>query len=180
MARFPRFNQSHRPQRSDRQFNWIGGIQTAFDAFVLAAGGSQIISSVDTRVTGAIAAPYTVTRVRGYLTVWSDQVAGAEFPHGAFGYLLVNGEAFDAGVASIPTPFSEAGDGRWLYHAYWACPSEIRATDGLQTNFFNHTIDGKGQRKVVDGDVLLAVIENGSTVGGVRVIQNGRVGIKLH
>ena len=179
MARFQRSN--NRPiQRSNRVFEWIGGVQTAFaGGTALAAGASTIISGLDTRNT-AIIAPWTIMRLRGYLYISTDQAAAFEEPHGAYGLCVVNGEAFDAGVASIPTPFTESFDDRWFFHTYWALSSSIRGTDGYQTDPFKLHVDGKAMRKVNFGDVIVSVIENGSTSDGCLFTENSRMGVKLH
>ena len=93
---------------------------------------------------------------------------------------IVNGEAFDAGVASIPTPWAESFDDRWFYHTYWFAPLiENPTTSEFHVIPFNHVIDGKAMRKMNVGDVMVAVFENAATVG-VQFQLNFRVGVKLH
>ena len=178
MARFvrPRFQ----PQKSKRQFTWLGGVQTAFDKTDVAAGASVIFSSIDTRTGGAPQPPWTITRVRGLITIVSDQVAATEQPHGAMGMAVVNGEAFDAGVASIPTPFTESFDDRWFYHTYFSAPFALIGAAAMARHVFQKEIDGKAMRKVDIGDVVVVVIENGSSVGGIISQVNFRTGVKLH
>ena len=181
MARSSRFQPRSFPQRNRRMFTWIGGTITAFDTSALAAGASTLIASIDTRLDGAPQAPYTVVRVRGMLQVFSDQVLAVEAPHGAYGIAVVNGEAFDAGVASIPTPFTESFDDRWLYHTYWNAVFIDGVTAGeIDSQMANIIIDGKAMRKVDIGDVIVFVIENGSSVAGATFLDNVRTGVKLH
>jgi len=165
MARLQRFNATRPVQRSNRKFTWIGGVSTAFGGTSLAAATSILISAFD---------------IRGILSVVSDQVAANEKVHGAFGVLVVSGEAFDAGVASIPTPFSEASDDRWLYHTYWAAPIQVIAGQSSDQIPSQTVIDGKAMRKVNSGDVVVFMIENGNNVHGAIFVHNSRLGIKLH
>ena len=102
-------------------------------------------------------------------------------PIGAFGICIVNGEAFDAGVASIPTPWTESFDDRWFFHQYWIADFILQGSGtekAPQQDFFNRQIDGKAMRKVEDGDVMVSVMENGSSVGA-RAFVNFRTLIKL-
>jgi len=176
-----RFRSPRPIQRSKRAFDWIGGVNVAFaGGTLLGPGAAAIISSIDTRVTN-ISAPFTVVRVRGFLSVVTDQVGAAEQPHGAFGMCIVNGEAFDAGIASIITPFTESFDDRWFYHTYWSTEVQPNAGGtGLTFAAFQHVIDGKAMRKVEFGDVCVAVIENGDTVSSALFTTNHRTGVKLH
>ncbi len=179
MARSSRFNM--RPNRSiRRKFDWIGGIDDLSTGDNPLAGNTSVISiAFDTRIIQPIA-PWTIVRVRGILAARSDQNIAAEQILGAYGICVVNGEAFDAGVASIPTPWSESFDDRWLYHRYWyAVVEENPTTSDFQYNSFVEEIDGKAMRKVDLGDVVVAVWENASTLGA-RIFDNFRMGVKLH
>ena len=99
---------------------------------------------------------------------------------GAIGIAVVNGEAFDAGVASIPTPWSESFDDRWLYHQYFDCMIMVdTVADWGVPNFANITIDSKAMRKVDTGDVIVAVVEN-PTTSPFNFWMNFRIGVKLH
>ena len=178
MARLQRSN--FQPRRSARKFEWFGGVSSlGFGPVVVPASTSVLIASLDTRTTDH-PGPFTIMRVRGFFSVYSDQNTIVERPSGAFGICIVNGEAFDAGVGSIPTPWSESFDDRWLYHTYWASNIEENpTTSDYQYNFFNHVIDGKGMRKMNHGDVLVSVIENQTSTGAIATM-NFRTGAKLH
>ncbi len=182
MARFQRHNTRPLSRGPRRQFDWIGGVNALSHASPdLAANTSVIISSFDTRTAGQTpGAPFTLMRVRGLLSIRSDQVIVQENPVGAFGIRIVSGEAFDAGVGSIPTPWSESADDRWLYHTYWqSFFMENATTSDYQQDFFNHIVDGKAMRKVVLGDVIVNVMENASDVA-CNFFYNARIGVKLH
>ena len=178
MARFQRF--PSRPQSTRRKTTWVGGIQTAFTSSGILASASAIISAIDTRLGAVPEAPFTVIRIRGVLMIFSDQVVANEEAHGAYGVAVVNGEAFDIGVTAVPTPFTESFDDRWLYHTYWSAPSKRTAGEGMPTFWDNIVIDSKAMRKVNIGDVIVTVIENGSSVHGARFTTNKRTLVKLH
>ena len=178
MARFPRSR--FQPPSRRRETTWVGGIQTAFADAAVAASASVLISSIDTRIGAAPEAPFTIIRVRGLLQVVTDQVIATEEPHGAYGICVVNGEAFDTGVAAVPTPFTESFDDRWLYHTYWASSMKFASSTGIPFLGSHTTIDSKAMRKVDIGDVIVTVIENGSSQHGARFISNKRTLVKLH
>ena len=173
--------QSRRTPAPRRKTDWIGGIGTAFDTNVLAAGVSGIVTGFDTRVVGSSpAAPFTIVRIRGLLTVAPDTHGTGEDPHGAFGIMIVNGEAFDAGVVSMPSPFTEAFDDRWMYHTYFSVMQRTSAAGDWIAGQTAIVIDSKSMRKVEFGDVLVSVIENGSTVDGNIFNVNFRTLVKTH
>ena len=179
MARFVRSSSTRPIARSNRKFAWIGGVSVAFSDVTLATGVSIVVSSFDTRTAGQLH-DFTIMRVRGLLSVVSDQVAANEHVHGAFGAAVVNGEALDAGVGSIPTPFTESFDDRWFYHTYWAAPFRFIAGAAMTQIASQTIIDGKAMRKVNQGDVIVFVIENGNNSQGALFTLNQRVGVKLH
>ena len=177
MARSQRFSPIRRSTK--RKFNWFGGTTPAPNLTNVAGQTSIIVSNLDTRLPTVPSAPFTIVRIRGVIVVQSDQQVLSEFPGGAYGIAVVNGEAFDAGVASIPTPWTESFDDRWLYHTYWFSPIvENPTTSDYQQSFQTLIIDGKAMRKVDVGDVVVAVFENASTFG-VSLQSNFRVGAKL-
>ena len=178
-------SRSRLPQGQRRKTEWIGGVSVAFNESSLAAQTAVIISAIDTRtVTVGAQAPFTITRTLGYLNVSPTAVTAAQFAHGAYGICVVNGEAFDAGVASIITPFSESFDDRWFQFMYWSSMTNFNDVggaggtinaQGAQMNF-----DSRAQRKVNFGDVVVAVLENGAITDGIDFLSNFRMLVKLH
>jgi len=180
MARFTRPTTPFR-RGPRRQFDWIGGTSGAFAFTAVPAATTVLLSSFDTRAAGSIpVAPFTITRVRGRLLMKTDSSVAAEQPGGAFGICVVNGEAFDAGVASIIAPWTESFDDRWFYHQYWFSPSFLDAAGGFFPYFFDVSIDGKAMRKVDFGDVIVFMVENAHATHGAQIMSNSRVGVKLH
>jgi len=173
-----------RPQFQRRQpkraFDWIGGETTVTDIQVIAGGSAAIVSSFDTRLTASEPkAPFTIVRARGLFRVGSDNLTAVEFPFGALGICVVNGEAFDAGVASVITPYTESFDDRWLYHTYWAARTQAGTLSQAYWGF-ETVIDNKAMRKVDTGDVIVIVIENKSATDPAQFFMNLRIGVKLH
>ena len=176
MAR--RFQRTHQGPR--RQTDWVGGVQAIpIDETTLAGQTAVLTANLDTRIAGnaALGSAFTVVRVRGILSLINIAPSTDRFAIGAFGICIVNGEAFDAGVASIISPWSESFDDRWLYHTYWSSMCSFNASDTTSNN--SHIIiDGKSMRKMSLGDVLVAVMENAST-DSVKFFSNFRTLIKL-
>jgi len=173
--------QSRRPQSQRRATEWFGGISTAFNSTVLAAGVKAIVTQIDTRLAATNPrVPFTIIRVRGLLAVGATSGAAGVFPHGAFGIAVVNGESFDGGIGTIPSPGNESADDRWLYHTYFAMPGNlVTITANLVANT-QVTIDSRAKRKVTSGDVVVFVIENLSNVDGFEFVFNARTLLMVH
>ncbi len=151
-------------QGQRRVSDWIGGNQVTLTDEVNLAGGTSVIAlAFDTRAVATPSAPFTIVRVRGEFNIFSNVVAVTKFATGAVGIAIVNGEAFDAGVGSLITPWSESFDDRWLYHSYWSINQAFVATETTQQNNAKVVIDSKSKRKVETGDVIVTVIENASS-----------------
>ncbi len=174
MAR--RFNPRSKAPR--RQTDWIGGFNgTSQVETTLAANTALIVASFDTRTTGQTpAASFTIVRQRGIIS-FSAAVALNNIV-GAYGICVVNGEAFDAGVASIISPWSEAFDDRWLYHTYFTYRNGFADATGFQTSK-EYVIDGKGQRKMELGDVMVIMLENAAG-DACNFMHNVRTLVKVH
>ena len=177
MAR--RFTNRQTRRGPRRQTLWLGGVSSTFDVTVLAAGASAIVSAFDTRVLGGQPkAPFTIIRTIGQLLVTTSSVAGTTYPHGAIGSMIINGEAFDAGVVSMPTPFTEASDNRWYLHQYFALTFQLSAV-GSSVPTSSFLVSSSAMRKVGFGDVLVNVIENGSDSDAFNFVYNARQLVKL-
>jgi len=162
-----------------RMTDWIGGVTTNDIFTTLAGSGISIHASFDTRLVATPDAPFTVVRIRGLFMAQSDQIAVDEEFFGAIGICKVNGEAFDAGAASVPDPFDESFDDRWLYQRYFA--GNILQSGGAATTqtVANFAVDSKAMRKFEHGDVLIFVIRNRGTTG-IQFFWNQRVLVKVH
>ena len=161
MARRFRQRTSSRPRRAT---DWIGGVNVVpTNETTLNGQTAAFVSFFDTRLqSGPLVGPFTLIRQRGIFVVSPQAVSIEQFIIGAFGTCIVNGEAFDAGVASVITPWTDSFDDRWLYHTYFSCQNKLNAAISNSMLGQIIEIDGKGQRRVESGDVIVNVIENGS------------------
>ncbi len=158
-----RRNFSRRPQRPLRLSQWAATVpETQFIALAAAT------SVIDSSFTPSGAAPETVIRTRGLLTVMTDQVAASEQPFGAFGICVVSDQAFTAGVASVPTPYTEAESDLWFLHTFWSAAMLSATQVGFDGRVAYHfELDSKAMRKVNEDETIIAVMENGNSTDGI-------------
>ena len=79
---------------------------------------------------------------------------------GAFGVGMASLPAFNAGIASVPTPITEESDENWLYHRYFTCIANIstEADFGLSAAI-RVEVDGKAMRKFGQDLVFYAAVD---------------------
>ena len=124
-----------------------------------------------------ITEPITVIRMRGMISVKSDQTAARETPFGACGACVVSDQALAVGVTAVPTPISDKDSDLWLMHQYFfaeALPSEIGGTQ-----FSTYAFDSKAMRKIPEGTTLTWMVENASAGFGLEYLLQFAVLIKL-
>ncbi len=102
----------------------------------------------------------TIVRLRGILscTLQVATTIGDGF-FGAVGVAVVQTPAFTAGIASVPTPITEANSDVWLWHSFFDVRfAKADASDGSGLQRFD--VDSKAMR-IVEGaeSTLFAVIE---------------------
>jgi len=152
--------------------------KTAWSAFdssgyqTVASGGATLLSGI------AFEAPGTIVRTRGQISVKPGSFGADLDVLGAFGIGLVSGEAFAAGVASIPEPFSDADWGGWMVIQPFAFHFESITQAGVLLGSFEFEIDSKGMRKVEPNSVMVAVAE--SVVGSYQLADVTRLLLMLH
>jgi len=180
MAR--RFQSRSRNQSQRRLTDWIGGTVTTSVRTTVGASTVVAIKSFDTRTSGQTpAAPFTIVRVRGILSVSLLSPTGNDDAQGAYGMCIINGEAFDAGVASMISPYVESFDDRWFYHTFWSVQTELIIAGQASTEkYYDEVIDSKSMRKVEHGDVIVSICENANSGNNVSVFQNDRILVKVH
>ncbi len=154
-SRFPRGSSSR------RQTAWSIGPATGS-----APGSPQAISASGTTLAtigiGANVQGLTLIRTRGQLTLSLDTAAanGNGFV-GAFGIAVVGGEAFTAGVGSLPDPQDDADDERWLYHRWFQVHSTTAVTADIGAQPLASVVvevDSKAMRKTEENEVICAVL----------------------
>jgi len=176
--RFQRRSNSHA-----RKMVWGNGI-TSGQTFTLAVNTAILHAAVDFRLAannGIIGG--TIIRTRGAFGAVPATITTDVEAFGAIGVGIVSGEAFDAGIASLPSPIAEGEDSRWLYHRYWntmARVDDFSAGNATNIGFgASFEIDSKAMRKIGQNDVLVEVIEAGAGLVSARVYWNERHLFKL-
>ena len=183
MARRRTFRQN---QGQRRLTDWYGGVAVGYTSPKnIGAAATAIDSAIDFRVfPNTDGAPGTIVRLRGLFQVYPSDLTVDRIAFGALGLCIVNGEAFDAGAASVPVPWTESFSDRWFYYTYWSTVSktDVGATEEL--NWVGGSepiiIDSKAMRKVEEQDVMVAVIEAASSGSGADYFLNYRTLIKMH
>ncbi len=179
MAR--RFQQTRVPQSLRRKTDWVGGLETTSTRTTIGASSVVIMTSLDTRLAAnsVLGSEFTIVRVRGIYDVGPLNFTADMDAQGAFGMCVVNGEAFDAGVASVISPVVESFDDRWFYHSHWSIQFEALTNEGFVGQNYREIIDNKAMRKVSNGDVIISVVENGNAGDNVSFFTNFRMLMKL-
>ncbi len=143
---------------SKRQTEWVN---LNFDAAVLSAVSSTLFTTSFVPLVSGL----TLIRMRGELIVSSLMNAATDAMTIAVGCILVSDEAVAAGVASIPSPITDADDD-WLYYQWCSVQSGVLGAPGQGTEFrFN--VDNKAMRRFPAGKTLVAVAEASSEGGTV-------------
>ncbi len=155
---------NRRTTRSTRGFR----PQTSWAAVTPAT--EQTVNAATKVLIGSFVAssPETVRRTFGILNWRSDQTVNDERPMGAFGMCVVSNEAFAAGVASMPGPFTDADSDLWFVHQLMFAAFEQSGTvDGFESAAGqSYTINSKAMRKVTDDERIVMILENGHASQG--------------
>ncbi len=162
-----------------RAVDWAISIQdsgfTALAAVTTAnLGGGLALSGIST-------GPFTIIRIRGLLSIATDQEAQSEVQVGALGITVVTLRAAAAGVASLPRPQSDPFADWMLYESF---AQRFRFVSGVGVGWrtvHQYVLDSKAMRKIdAPSEQSLAVmIEN----AGGNVIEHSihlRALVKFH
>ena len=169
MARYRRSTSRQGPRRTTE---WIGGENVLADPTGLSENSVAIHMATISPWAG------TIIRVRGYFKAWTDQVVASETPFGAIGICVVSREAWAAGAASIPAPYTDSGSDKWLYHSYFGAPYLFGA-NGIAGAIADIEIDSKAMRKLTFDDAVVWMIENQSATDAMLYLYNTRYLMKL-
>ena len=90
---------------------------------------------------------------------------------------VVRTEAFTAGVASVPEPFSDADWGGWLMWRSFSYRVFVNDATGLNFPNWNLEIDSKAMRRVLPNETIVIVAE--SQAGAFSIAAPLRVLLKL-
>ncbi len=154
------------PSSQRRKSEW-GAIISVAELSISAPSTKAVMGSTSqAALSGTV--PATIVRVRGSFSYRSDQNAADEDYIGAFGIAVVRDVARAAGAASLPGPISDASDDVWLYWTPFV-GRQVAATS--DHDVYNHIIvDGKAQRKLVDGDAIVFMAETAALSEGVNLL----------
>ena len=123
-------------------------------ATVFSSSSSVIMASSATGHEGE-----TLVRVRGALDASLSGVTAANDGFQcALGIGLVTTAAFNAGVASVPVPISDAGWDGWLLHRFFDLRGGI-VGDGSVASAIHLELDSKAMRKANEDETLIAVLQ---------------------
>ena len=153
---------------------------------IATAPGTLAASTIvlDQSLTGAALAdvlPATIVRVRGELSVASDQDAANEFPFGAMGFHVANENARAAGAGSLLRPVTDAAADNWFVHQFFHAGNFGASTGSLFANpWHRYQFDSKAMRKIQDGDAIVVMVQNSSSADGLRYSIEFRILFKLH
>jgi len=98
----------------------------------------------------------TVVRIRGLLSVTSDQAGVSESQYGALGFIRVTDVARGIGASAIPGPLTDSDDDGWLL---WQGVAQ-RGSQSFGTTE-PYILDSKAQRIVREGQELAVMYETG-------------------
>ena len=122
--------------------------------------------------------PGTIVRTRGIITIKPTTVGTSVSVLGAFGVGLVSAEAFAAGVASVPEPYTDSDWGGWMVLQPFAFRWEAATAVGEAFASVTIDIDSKAMRKVEPNSVMMFVAE--SITGAFDIIDGTRLLQMLH
>ncbi len=165
-----------------RKTAWTDGPGGTSSAQVSTATPIFLGSAVQAAVEGL-----TVVRIRGYALVYLTVATSAlDGFNGALGIGIASLAAVTAGIASVPTPITEAEAESWLWHEFFAVKGSAAFAAGaapigssvqLATRI---VIDSRGMRKLPSDLSLYASIEAAETGTAVMQVElNTRMLVKL-
>jgi len=126
--------------------------------------------------------PFTVVRVRGVISVRSDQVAATESFIGDLGYAIVSEQAAGIGVTAVPTPLTDKDSD--LFFVYQQVIGRINVGSGAGTGVPTDggvqwiQYDSKAMRKVNESEQMVITTEN--ELSGCNLVHSARFLMKLH
>ena len=165
MARARRFA----PRVSARLTQWLAPANQGFIA--VASGGATIIASV------GFEEPVTIMRNRGMVSIKLNDYSADLDIVGAYGMGVVSTEAFIAGVASIPEPFTDADWGGWFVWRSFGHRFESVTNVSTLLGSWSFEVDSKAMRKVRPNETIVEVCE--SQVGSISCFSGVRTLVKL-
>ena len=145
----------------------------------MAASGGTVLHALTTAEKAK--RPFTVVRTHLVLSAISDQLIASELSIGAYGLCVVTDQAIGQGVASVPTPVTDASSDQWFVHQWLMANFNFSSAIGTQADAGHiWTVDSKAMRKVTEDQDIIGVAEFSAFGDGVIVTAMGRLLIKEH
>ncbi len=149
-----RFVGGARTRAPRRRSLWVG---YADQSFIAVGAGLKVVIS---NFTLATLDSLTVIRNRGVLSVNSTAVAIDQNIVGAYGIGIVTQQAFAAGVASMPGPWTDSDWDGWMVLLPISFRYDITTDVGRLITTVNTEIDSKAMRKMEANETLVAIAES--------------------
>ncbi len=125
-----------------RQTTWTGSaIDNAFTG--LPAATVQLDQSFTPSAQPDVGSQATIVRVRGLLTVRTDQFAATEQAFGALGMLVVSDQASAAGVASIPAPYADLDQDQFFLWQPWSVAAMVIGGASIDQGSRQYVLESK-------------------------------------
>ena len=155
---------------AQRLTQWIAPALQSYVA--VASTGATLIASISFEES------LTIVRTRGAIVIQPASYAADANITGAVGMGIVSAEAFAAGVASIPEPFTDGDWGGWfVWRSFGLRVEFVSATGVIFPATYTMEIDSKAMRKVTPNEVMVVIAESFS--GAFSMFDGTRHLIKL-
>ena len=150
MANRRPFVRSRGPRRSSQ---WVA---SADQGYQNVSTGAKVILESNPGLINT-----TIVRTRGSISIAPQTMVADVDIQGAFGIGIVSDEAFAAGAASIPGPWTNGDWGGWFVWRPFAFQVEfIDGTGSRIVAWPQLEIDSKGMRKVAANETLVVMAES--------------------
>jgi len=152
----PRIQRSFR-RVSKRLVEWRFAVSTTtFDNVPVS---SKVLLAASGDISNA--APATIVRTRGLVTVVPVANAASIVVLGAMGIGLVSQRAAAVGITAIPGPITDSLWDGWFVHQFLAARKLTRSDIGFDSQDATHyVIDSKAMRKFEGSQQIVFVVEN--------------------
>ncbi len=179
MPRSAAFRSAGRGTRRDavrRKTTWISAANSWFDL----PSGDVNLTVQFASLTLQDLVPFTITRIVGTIAWATDADFASNQPcFAAFGMSVVKDAARAAGTASMPQPLANLDDDVWWYHRPLIGFTEFALNGDLVTER-RYDVDGRAQRKVVDGEAIVGLLQSDGSSSIIQVALQLRILCKLH
>ena len=112
-------------------------------------------------LTPTVNTQQTIERVRAMLSVITDAPSADEAWSGAFGMIIVSDDAEAIGITALPGPITDA-DAPWFVYVPF---TNIGTSATFDIESSQVEIDSKARRIVNTSQVIVAVLENATSLG---------------